>query len=451
MKKLWFGSVSAVLTAAGIVCGPAWADPPATTGTVAVGDSEKSVQPLSCCDDKAKGVTSPCPPTIQMDGPVLPPEPPYQEDAPFSIHNRMFISGETLIWWMKDGRINLPLATSTTDPLSTGILGVPGTFVVYGNNEVEHNAFIGARLNGGFVLDERKVWAVEGSGLWLAQDSDVFRVHGDQVPGGILARPYINARTGLGAAALVSFPSAFTGGITVESTSELWGLEVNVVRNLFRWDAISMDFLVGARYLRLEESLTVNDLFFVLPAGVAFFNGRPLPDGNAVLRTDFFETRNQFYGGQIGTRLEYRFGSFYFLGKLKVALGTNNQEVEVDGRTSLFANDTLADVTPGGLLALSTNIGSTNRDAFAAVPEASVTLGWHVTPRIRVYAGYTFIYWSDVLRPGEQLDLRVNPANLPTAPPGEFGVAGGPPVPGVLLRSNDFYVHGMNFGVALRF
>lgn len=450
MKKRLLGSVGAVLAAAGMACGQVWANPPAGTEETKEAVAEKEVQPASCCDSKkpAPGylpaVTDPC-------LPCLPYEPPIQEDAPFSIHNRMFISGETLVWWLKDGRINVPLVTTTSDPVTLGVLGAPGTSVVFGNTEVEHNAFVGARLTGGFVLDEKKIWALEGSGFWLAQNSDVFRVNGAEVPSGILARPYADAVTGQQASALQAFPSAFAGGVIVETTSELWGGEVNLVKNLFRLDCLSMDFLVGGRYLNLEESVNITDTFLILSAGIGFFNGQAQPDGRAISRTDIFETRNRFYGGQIGTRLEYRFGTFYVLGKMKVALGLNNQEVAVDGRTSLFANDALADATPGGLLALATNIGTTSRDEFSAVPEASVTVGWHVTPRIRVYAGYTFLYWSDVLRPGEQIDLRINPGILPTAPIGQFGVPGGPQVPTVLMRSNDFYAHGMNFGVALRF
>ncbi|MCS6977545.1 MAG: BBP7 family outer membrane beta-barrel protein [Gemmatales bacterium] len=449
MRKRLLGSVGAVLAAAGMACGQVWANPPAAAEEVKEAVAQKEVKPTSCCDSKP--VPGHLPPVTDPCLPCLPYNPPIQEDAPFSIHNRMFLSGETLVWWLKDGRINVPLITTTSDPLTTGILGEPGTSVVFGNTEVEHNAFVGARLTGGFVLDEKKVWALEASGFWLAQQSDVFRVNGNEVASGILARPYLDAANGVGASALDAFPSAFAGGVIVETTSELWGGEINLVKNLFRIDCLSMDFLVGGRFLNLEESVSITDTFLILNAGIGFFNGVAQPEGRAISRNDLFETRNRFYGGQIGARLEYRFGTFYVLGKMKVALGITNQEVAVDGTSSLFANDALVDVTPGGLLALTTNIGTTSRDEFSAVPEASVNIGWHVTPRIRVFAGYTFLYWSDVLRPGEQIDLRVNPGILPTAPTGQFGVPGGPPVPTVLQRSNDFYAHGMNFGVALRF
>lgn len=450
MRTRLLGSVGAVLTAAGMACGQVWANPPAAAEETKQAVAEQEAKPASCCDDhkpkpgQLPAVTEPC-------LAALPYNPPIQEDAPFSIHNRMFLSGETLVWWLKDGRINVPLITTSNDPFTLPVLGQSSTSVVFGNTEIEHNAFVGARLTGGFMLDENKIWALEGSGFWLAQQSDIFRVHGDQVPSGILARPYTDAVNGTGAAALQSFPGAFAGGVTVETTSELWGGEINLVRNLFRIDCVSMDFLVGGRFLNLEESITVTDTFLVLAGGVGFYNGAAQPDGRGINRTDIFETRNRFYGGQIGARLEYRFGTFYVLGKMKVALGVNSQEVAVDGRTSLFANNALADATPGGLLALTTNIGTTSREEFSAVPEASVNIGWHVTPRIRIFAGYTFLYWSDVLRPGEQIDLRVNPGVLPTAPPGQFGVSGGPQVPTVLMKSNDFYAHGMNFGVALRF
>jgi hypothetical protein len=468
MRKRLLGTLGALLAGAGLVFAQAWSTAPSTTtakegwshDSVKVGkwSAPKAAEPKhhapECPPACPPECPSPCPPSCCPDpcAPLGCPEPcDYQEDAPFNICNRIWLSGETLVWWLKDGKIDVPLVTSTTDPFSTGILGIQGTFVVYGNNEQEHNAFVGGRLSGGYILNEARTMAVEASAFALQEKSDNFSLRGDNIGSGIFARPYTDTVAGQGASALLSFPGAFSGGITIESTSELWGAEVNFIKNLFRLDCVSMDFLAGFRYMQLDEDITINDTFLVLNAGIGFFNGVALPEGNAIIRTDIFETENRFYGGQIGTRLEYRWGCFYALGKLKVAIGDNSQEVNVDGQTSLFVSDTLAASTPGGLLALATNIGSTTRDEFTVVPEAAVNVGWHVTPRIRIYAGYTFIYWSDVLRPGEQIDLQVNPGILPTAPTGQFGVPGGPQTPRVLLRSNDFFAHGMNFGVAFRF
>ena len=51
------------------------------------------------------------------------------------------------------------------------------------------------------------------------------------------------------------------------------------------------------------------------------------------------------------------------------------------------------------------------------VPEAQVQVGWDLFRWMRVFAGYNFIYLSNVVRPGNQIDRGINPANLPVNGP----------------------------------
>ena len=50
--------------------------------------------------------------------------------------------------------------------------------------------------------------------------------------------------------------------------------------------------------------------------------------------------------------------------------------------------------------------------------EMRVQLAYQVGPHLSVHAGYTFLYWSQVVRAGDQIDLVVNPALLPPPVPG---------------------------------
>ena len=61
---------------------------------------------------------------------------------------------------------------------------------------------------------------------------------------------------------------------------------------------------------------------------------------------------------------------------------------------------------------------------------------------MRAYIGYTFIYWTNVARAGEQINLRVDANQLPTRAGPGVGVD-----PQFILRSNDFWAQGINFGV----
>jgi hypothetical protein len=101
---------------------------------------------------------------------------------------------------------------------------------------------------------------------------------------------------------------------------------------------------------------------------------------------------------------------------------------------------------PGGLLALSSNIGSHSRDIFTVVPEVRLQLAYDVGPRLRLHAGYDFLYWSQVLRAGDQIDLVVNPDLLPPALPGAF-----PLRPAFTFQGSSFWAQGIDLGLELRF
>lgn len=131
----------------------------------------------------------------------------------------------------------------------------------------------------------------------------------------------------------------------------------------------------------------------------------------------------------------------------KLALGDTHQTVDINGATTITPPGGPATVRPSGLLALPSNTGRFSRDEFSVVPEGSVNVGYQVTDNLRVSVGYTFLYWSDVVRPGDAIDLRVNSTRAPTSlvPPS------GPAAPLFTFRSSDFWVQGIAFGVELRF
>jgi hypothetical protein len=63
---------------------------------------------------------------------------------------------------------------------------------------------------------------------------------------------------------------------------------------------------------------------------------------------------------------------------------------------------------------------------------------------VRLFSGYDLLYWSRVARPGEQIDLAVNPTQLP---PGTLaGVAR--PIP--TGRDTDLLLQGLTSGIELR-
>src|SRR5205823_3226983 len=87
----------------------------------------------------------------------------------------------------------------------------------------------------------------------------------------------------------------------------------------------------------------------------------------------------------------------------KLALGVTHQEINISGGQSLTNAAGTAQAL-GGLLALNSNIGDFSRDRFSVVPELGVNVGYNLTPNLRAFCGYNFLYWSSVVRPGDQID-----------------------------------------------
>jgi hypothetical protein len=115
--------------------------------------------------------------------------------------------------------------------------------------------------------------------------------------------------------------------------------------------------------------------------------------------------------------------------------------VEIDGATSFNG----AAPVPGGVLAVQSNIGHYRNSRFAVLPEVGVHAGYQLTPALRVFAGYTFVYLSDVVRAAEQIDLTINPNQLPPAVPG------GPAQPAFQFQHTSFWAHGIQLGMELRY
>ena len=74
------------------------------------------------------------------------------------------------------------------------------------------------------------------------------------------------------------------------------------------------------------------------------------------------------------------------------------------------------------------------------------TIAFKVTERLRLTAGYTFVYWSQVVRPGDQIDLDLNPNLFPP----EAMPFSGPLRPRFTWRESDFWAQGVSAGVDYR-
>jgi hypothetical protein len=199
----------------------------------------------------------------------------------------------------------------------------------------------------------------------------------------------------------------------------------------------------GPRWLQLNEGLGIGAITILRP-------DLPGTGGNLRIINDQFPTRNMFLGGQLGVQGEARRGSFYFGGRALLGLGWVEQVSNIDGGTRIVARG--SGITPGlgGVFALPTNIGRHERDQFGIVPELGVHAGVQLTDMVRLYAGYTILYWPEVVRPGEQIDRGLNPTQFPVNVAAGSRLVG-PARPAFAFNETDFWAQGVNFGVEIRY
>jgi hypothetical protein len=379
------------------------------------------------------------PPEIQGGGAACALEPCVGWDGPCPPAGRFWVSGEYLLWWIRDS--HLPPLVTASPPTSGGILGQPGTVVLFGGR-TDNEERSGGRFRAGYWLDSQQTFGLEGGYFFLGSRSVNFNAGSAGAGSAVIGRPFFNVISGAEDAELVSVPGLLTGTVAVNLSSRLQGAELNGVCNLCCGCSGRVDLLAGFRYLELNEGLGIAEDLTVNP-------GVPLTGGTAFRVNDQFNTRNRFYGGQVGARAEFRSGGLFVNVLGKVALGATNQVVDVAGSTVIAPPGRVPTVGNGGLLAQPTNSGHFSRDRFAVVPEVGINVGYQVTQHLRAFVGYSFLYWSDVVRPGDQIDRAVNPTQLPrsaTAP-----LLSGPARPAPVLRDTDFWAQGISFGVEFRY
>src|SRR5262249_30099324 len=162
---------------------------------------------------------------------------------------------------------------------------------------------------------------------------------------------------------------------------------------------------------------------------------------------------NNFYGGQIGLDTEFHRGPWSLQLVTKLAIGSVNQTVDINGGTAFSTAAGSTPIQPGGLLALPSNMGQYKRDHFAILPELGIKGCYDIPSWCRVSVGYNIIGLSNVARPEQQIDPRVNRSQQPVAVlQGNSisaipGTVTGPLFPQFTGRDGSFWMQGLTLGV----
>jgi hypothetical protein len=353
--------------------------------------------------------------------------------SPF--HKRMYLSAEYILWWVKGEQT--PVLLTTSAPSDFGILGNPTTRILFGGNSINEDARSGARFMAGWWLDCQYSEALEIGGFFLGPRSTDFTANSGQFP--VLARPFFNVNINQQFSELVALPGVTTGSAIINAPSDFWGAEANLRHKLCCGCNWQVNALAGFRYIDLDESIKITEIIQGLPTAPAPFTNQ------AITVFDRFATHNQFYGGQIGIDGRYAWGRWSIDGRAKLGLGENEQTLDIAGGQRFVGPDGVVSVSRGGLLALPSNIGHFTRSRFSLVPEFTLSLGYQFSPHVRGFIGYNYLLWTNVIRPGDQIDPLLNVQHIPNFP------TNAPPTnlnhPIVPFRQSDFWAQGLNFGL----
>jgi hypothetical protein len=352
-------------------------------------------------------------------------EEPLRATKVADLHPHVWGSAEAVLWWVKSGPSPV-LAMSNAAPL-------------FGDHGLDYGSIPGGRFSFG-VCNTPGTFGIEGTLVYLGQTGVNFTTASGADGTPAITRPITLGSEGAPNAFSVSSPGIASGRLSVDSSTMFWDGEFNLLGHLCGGECLSFDMIGGFRYVDLEEDLKQFQHTTFLGTGLLPPVGGP--QGSFTM-SDVYRTRNQFFGAQLGSQMELRWRRLYTNLLGKVAMGSIHQVVEARGETAI-TTPLGATTIPGGLYASSTS-GRRTFDDFAVIPELNFNVGVQLTPAVRVFAGYSFLYMSDVVRPGDQIGSAVNATLFPGLP--GAGPAGTAVMP---FTRSDFWAQGVNFGMALR-
>lgn len=342
---------------------------------------------------------------------------------------------EYLYWWVRGGATP-PLVTTSPDNTPRADAGVlPDAAILFGDERLNKSGRSGGRFTLGYWFNCCDYTGIDTTFLFLGNVNQQYYNSSGGSP--ILARPFFNVNTELQDAQLLAFPGVVVGSISASSSSRVYGGDVNIRRALFVDCWTRFDVLAGYRYFRLAEDLGIDT------RTTSIDPNSPVAVGTRFAIFDSFQTRNNFNGGQLGVNAQLINGCWTLDLLAKLAIGSTSQTVTINGGTTTTTPNGQTSSATGGVLALDSNIGTYNRNQFAVLPEFGVDLRYQLTPLWRLNLGYTLMVATNVVRPGDQIDLNIDPDQFP---PNVGGTQ-----PKFVFHDSDVWLQGINFGIECNF
>lgn len=345
------------------------------------------------------------------------------ENSGVSAEPNAWLRAEYLQLFMADAPYAEALVT-TSRAADQGLLGAPSTRVLFGGQGQALGAFSGIRLTGGSWFNNRRTYGAEVSAFVLPTKARDHFISGDGSPGSVLALPFTSLNNGqaVPSSVVLGQQGLATDGVHIQTSTDLWGLEANGLRMIRQAPSVPGDvsFLAGARFMQLGERFAISS--------------ETTAAGSPVNRRDSVHTQASFYGLQIGGRGVRRWGRLSLLGVAKIGFGATSNLVTTAGQNNTFL---FGSPDPG---VSPVNLHRNYLYDFSVIPELQARLSYDVRPGWRLSAGYDFLYWTRVLRPGNQLNTSVNSASAAAALTAPFSTS-------PTDRHSNFWLQGWSVAI----
>jgi hypothetical protein len=312
-----------------------------------------------------------------------------------------------------------------------GAINNPNSTLLFGNTELADDHRSGVRARGGYWFDDCNCYGLQFEFFGVDESQDGYNFA--SVPGAFVFRPFFNTNPAVNA-----HDGELADTIGISTSSEFYSVSAHLRKCLeCCCDPCSdrcyrLDGFVGYRHIGLDENLSIGET-----ASVA-------PNTSIVIR-DEFDTENQFHGLEFGLHAKHRKGPWGLDCIARLAVGNNHKTVRVAGTGVVTTPPAAPLAQPGGLLAQPTNAGICNKDSFTIIPALEFNLSRCLCPNLRARVGYTVLYLSDFVRPGDQIDFAVDGRwlNPNFVPPGV------PPAtrPARRFSESSLWVQALNIGL----
>ena len=281
---------------------------------------------------------------------------------------RTWVQAEYLLWTLSGFQIPALVTTSEagTPRDQAGILGQPGTHILFGNSTVVDQARSGGRFSVGRVLDSSGCKSIELNYFSTGKATDSFSAN--STGNGILARPFFSVEPGAVGpnAELISFPGILEGSVSATTESEFQGGGILFHQMLSRGKCRQIRLFAGYNYNELEESVTISDFKRALDASLG------LAVGTTIRESDRSSTSNRMNSFVVGTDIRAQHCRWSVDLMMQLALGQTVSKATLNGSTTTsvpIPGGTDVNTIDSGLLVLASNRGSYETDDFSVMPQ----------------------------------------------------------------------------------